>query len=64
MNSFTRADAAFALLCVVVMVAVFTVIALILFIRRSWPSASEREARRRNPDKIHRRLAGITKSER
>ena len=61
MNSFTRADAAFALLCIVVMVAVFTVIALVLFVRRVWPSASEREARHRNPDKINRRLAQINK---
>ena len=61
MDSFTMADASFALLCVVVMVAVFTVIALILFVRRVWPSRSERQTRRRNPDKIHQRLAQITR---
>jgi hypothetical protein len=61
MNSFTRADGAFALLCIVVAVAVFTVIALVLFIRRVWPSAGEREARRRNPDKTQRRLADIAR---
>ena len=61
MNSFTRADGAFALLCLVVMVAIFTVIALVLFVRRLWSNASERQARRDNPDKINRRLADIAK---
>lgn len=61
MNSSTRADAAFAVLCIVVMVAVFTVIALVLFVRRLWSNASERQAQRGNPDKINRRLANIIK---
>jgi hypothetical protein len=43
------------------MIAVFTIITIVLFVRRVWPSASEREARYRNPDKINRRLAQINK---
>lgn len=61
MNSFTRADAAFALLCIVVMVAIFIVIALVLFVRKLWSNASERQALRGNPDKISRRLANLNK---
>lgn len=61
MNSFTRADAAFALLCIVVMVVIFTGIALALFVRRLLSNASERQAQYGNPDKVNRRLADLAK---
>ena len=61
MNTFTRADGAFALLCIVVMVAIFTVIALVLFVRKLWSNASEKHVQLGDPDKISRRLASITK---
>ncbi|MFZ0313603.1 MAG: hypothetical protein WAL85_12925 [Candidatus Korobacteraceae bacterium] len=59
MNSITRGDVAFAVLCVVVMVAIFIVIALVLFVRRVLSNASERQALRGNPEKISQRLANI-----
>lgn len=61
MNSFTRADVGFALLCIVVTVAVFVVIALVLFVRRVWSNAGERRVQRGNPDRISRRLSNLTK---
>jgi len=60
MNSFTSANAAFVLLCVVVMVAICAIIALIAFARREWPV--EREVDELQQDKVHQRLEQITNS--
>jgi hypothetical protein len=58
MNSFTGAGAAFILLCVVVMVAIWVTIALIAFARRQWPI--EKEVDKLQQYKLHQRLEEIT----
>jgi hypothetical protein len=57
MNSFS-ADAALVLLCVVVMVAVWAIIALITFARREWPTAKEVDKLQHG--KLHQRLEQMT----
>ena len=58
MNLFAGANAAFVLLCIVVMVAISTIIALLAFVRREWPV--EREVDELQQYKLHQRLAEIT----
>jgi hypothetical protein len=57
MNSFA-ADAVFVLLGLVVMVAIWAILALISFARREWPTA--REVDELQQSKLHQRLEQIT----
>jgi hypothetical protein len=58
MNLFAGTNASFVLLCIVVMVAISTIIALLAFARREWPV--EREVDELQQYKLHQRLAEIT----
>ena len=57
MNSF-GADAAFVLLCLVVMATIWAIIALISFARREWPTA--KQVPKLHHDRLHQRLEEIT----
>lgn len=61
MNSFS-ADAAFVLLCLAVMVAIWAIMALLSFARREWPTAKEKEEEvdKVQNDRLHQRLEQIT----
>jgi hypothetical protein len=59
MNSFA-ANGAFVLLCLVVMVAIWAIIALISFARREWPTAKITEADKVQQFRLHQRLEQIT----
>ncbi len=58
MSFFTGTGASFVLLCVVVMVATGTMIALLAFARREWPT--EKEVDEVQQYKLQQRLAEIT----
>jgi hypothetical protein len=57
MNSFA-ADAVFVLLGLVVMVAIWAILALISFARRAWPTS--RGVDKLQQSKLHQRLEQIT----
>jgi hypothetical protein len=59
MNSFS-ADAAFVLLCLAVMVAIWAIIVLMSFARGEWPAAKEKEVDKVQHDRLHQRLEQIT----
>lgn len=60
MSFFTGTGAAFVLLCVVVMVAIGTILALLAFATREWPTEKEKGIDEVQQYKLHQRLAEIT----